>query len=823
MYILKRPIVWVAGILLLFFMIFRLLAGNELEERYYSMDKELDDSTRAEVSGTLDHVESKPKSYYLYLKKVSVTCKNTKNVYYFSDFLAVMSGFQEDSCQPGNVLLISGSVKSFDVPTNPGQFDERSYYKEKNIYYKVYGDSCRIMSPENNQILIAVYRVKDALKQVYQKCLPEKDAGIITAMLLGDRSTLDVDVRQLYQVNGIGHLLAISGLHISIICMALYRGLRLIFYLIESFIPQESSVFSFYRKYIEKIPFLLTCCFLLFYGKMTGFGISTSRAVVMMILALLAGELGKSYDAFTAMGVSGILIWLQNPYAVTSSSFLLSYSAMAGVYLVLPALEIFFFGTLKEQRARLRESRRRERELTANIPLKKRSSCSDAHTNIFTLISPLSIKMMSFLIVGKKKLISSLLCSFAIWLATLPVLCWFFYEFPTYGIVLNLFVLPLASVLVIAGMLGGVLGVFFLPLGKCILFPVHGILSFYEAVCRLFQKLPQSVQITGRPRTESILLYYLVLFFLCLILTKKMGRRESFIRYSRIAVSCLLALGMTALFSVEKVKGFSCTVMDVGQGDGLVLRTESGKTVLVDGGSSSVSQVGKYRILPFLKYYGIRHIDYMIVTHEDEDHISGQMELVETGKASGISVGCLLMPEPDVSCTGKNYSRMEELAREAQIPLNKIHRGDRIVLGELSLRCLHPAKGFAAESANAYSTTLDVHYRGRSMLLTGDLEKNGEAAVTETLENYEILKVAHHGSKNSSAEEYLAKVQPRAAVISCGKDNRYGHPHRELLERLALYTDKIYRTDESGAVFLETDGRGWRIRGYRDGADFPVR
>lgn len=770
----KRPIIWVVGILFFFFVVTQVCYGEKQEEIFYSMDQVIQKKTQAKVVGRLHHIENKPNSSYFYLKKVSVTLSGTNQCYYFSDFLAIQTQNQKISFYPGNLLQISGSVESFCSPTNPGQFNEKSYYKEKNIYYKIIGDSWEVTDTSTNPCLTLLYQTKEALKQVYENCLPKKEAGIVTAMLLGDKSTLDMDVRELYQTNGIGHLLAISGLHISILCMALYGGLR-------------------YCPLPKTVPFLITVLFLLAYGIMTGFSISTSRAVIMMILFLLAKEWGRSYDPITAMGLSAVIIWLQKPCAIFSSSFLLSYGAMAGVCLVLPAIKVFFQGTWQEQQAKSRKKRRSQRELAENSSFGK---------------------IYLFFHRKKEQLISSICCSLAIWFATVPILCYFFYEFPTYGILLNLFVLPLASVLVITSMLGGIAGLFFLPAGKGILCIARGILFFYEKICQFFQNLPEPIQITGCPEPGKIFLYYGILWILCFILLKRLYHQERFLTYSRSIICCCFLAGLMILFSPKTIRGFSCIIMDVGQGDGILLRTEQGKTILVDGGSTSISQVGKYRIIPCLKYYGIRKIDYMIMTHEDEDHVSGQRELLEAGKETGISIGCYLLPEPDSSSTGDNYHQMEQLAKAAQVSQRKIHRGDRILLGQLCVTCLHPEKGFVADSANAYSTTLSVTYKNRSILLTGDLEKNGEETLMASLGNYDILKVAHHGSKNSTPEEFLKIIRPYAAIISCGKNNRYGHPHGELIERLSLNTPNIYRTDERGAILLQTRGKEWRIRTY---------
>lgn len=778
----KRPLLWVFGILLVLFLVSRFFYGGKQDASYYVLDASFDESKEAVAIGQLDSIDTKPNSYYLYLKDISIKLHSEQKSYSFSNLLVVAKEISISDYKPGNKLKITGDIQKLQIPSNPGQFDEKAYYKEKNIYYKMFSSEIQICNQKVSHLKSLLYQLKEDLALVYEKSLSSKDAGVISAMLLGDKSTLDMDIKELYQINGIGHILAISGLHISILCMIIYQFLSRIF------LPRP-------------IPLIITMFFLLAYGIMTGLGISTSRAIFMMIMLLLGKEMGRSYDPLTAMACSALLIFVQKPYAVFSCSFLLSYSAVLGVVLVMPVLKGIFLGTLHEQNRKHRKQRRKQKEQISNWRFK----C-----------------IVKLLQVIKEKIESLLLCSISIWIATLPVMLYFYYEIPTYGILLNLFVLPLVSTIVVFSLLGGILGLFYLPLGKLILFLVHFILNFYEWLCNLFMEFPFPIQIIGCPLIYKIIIYYTILFIIILILRQQILYRQHFIYFHKII--CIIGFFLVLVLLVYKpsISSLQITMLDVGQGDGIFIQNEEGINILIDGGSTDTNQVGKYRILPFLKYNGIRNIDYMIMTHADEDHISGQLELLESYKTNGIHIGCYLLPNPAKSCIDNNYKNLVNAAQTAGVSTRYIQSGNIIRSGKLSLLCVHPDKGFETNSANAYSTTLSLVYGKNTMLLTGDLEGNGEDTLMEKFSKhkfsfptkYDILKVAHHGSKNSSSEEYLARIFPTVSLISCGKNNRYGHPHAELLERLHSVNSRVYQTSEDGAIFLYSDGNTWKIKTY---------
>ncbi len=249
-------------------------------------------------------------------------------------------------------------------------------------------------------------------------------------------------------------------------------------------------------------------------------------------------------------------------------------------------------------------------------------------------------------------------------------------------------------------------------------------------------------------------------------------------------------------------------MLDVGQGDALFLETAGGTTFLVDGGSSSVKEVGTYRILPFLKSRGVRVLHYAAVTHTDGDHISGIEELLEqSGEPGGVKIETLLL---SVQAEGEEAGRaLRELAKRKGVSVRHIQAGDMLRDESTRIACLHPEEGKAYGDSNGMSLVLHLVYGEFSLLLTGDLEQEGEE---EILKRYpvpacRVLKAGHHGSKTSTTEQWLRAVEPKLTLISCGEENAYGHPHRETLERLSAAGSRVSITALQGAVTLHSDGR----------------
>ena len=267
---------------------------------------------------------------------------------------------------------------------------------------------------------------------------------------------------------------------------------------------------------------------------------------------------------------------------------------------------------------------------------------------------------------------------------------------------------------------------------------------------------------------------------------------------------------------------FSITALDVGQGDALVV--ESGRFLMLnDGGSSSASAIGEKRILPYLKQRGIAALDAVVVTHPDADHTNGILELLELigEQKTALRIRHLFLP---VWMKGSEKENPFILAaQKAGIMVEYLKKGDEIRAGELTVSVLHPGAGedYTGEE-NAGSVVLQLSCGACRALLTGDLEGSGEEEVLGAAERCQILKVAHHGSRNSTSEAFLNRIQPQISLISCAWPGRYGHPHRELLERLRACKSHIYGTPVDGAVTVQLKRDRLAVHGYRSDVEFPV-
>jgi competence protein ComEC len=353
-----------------------------------------------------------------------------------------------------------------------------------------------------------------------------------------------------------------------------------------------------------------------------------------------------------------------------------------------------------------------------------------------------------------------------------------------------------------------------MPAGIFLIGGANYILRFYEWICRFGSRIPGNLVTVGKPTQLQVFLYLAIVTVFLLVAT----------RYSKKYSVIILSLAFFILILPRRNVGLEITMLDVGQGEAIYIESDSGTTYLIDGGSSDVKKLGLYRLSPFLRSQGTDRIDYAIITHSDNDHISGLMELIEQEQ---IKITRLVLPY--VKVKDKAYMKLEAIASEYDIAIQYISSGDLLQDGSISMLCLHPSINYEASSANGYSTVLSISYGEFDMLLTGDLERDGEELLTELLQNtakqrefvfhpvidYDILKVAHHGSKNSTYKEFLDLIRPELSIISCGKDNSYGHPHQELLDRLKSVGSDVRTTSVGGAITIRTDGSRLEIMEYR--------
>lgn len=661
----------------------------------------------------------------------------------------------------GNIIKVRGKLRQFEEAANKGNFDSRKYYLSLGFYGKIEAGTIEVINSEYSGIRQGLYEMRmEIIERLEKLCSDNKGIfsiinnknGIIGAIILGDKTDLDSDIKELYSVSGIAHILAISGLHISFIGMAIYRLLR--------------RRFRFLFSAAVSIPVVLS------FGIMSGFGISTIRAIIMFILKIIGEVLGRKYDAITAISLAGLVLLVQNPFVVCNSGFQMSFGAIIAIVLILPIVE--------------------EILNTDN------------------------------------KIIKVLSANFTISLVMNPILAWNYYELPTFSFLLNIVVVPLMSVVIVSSIVGIFCSCIMFGFGKVVIFPGCGILELYTFLCNIINKSSVASIVVGQPKVTIIIVYYaillVVLFGLKNIRTKytraekerniikketglvleKKAKKERRIKGQNVKLRLACIAGFLLLnnliYYIPNL-GFYITFINVGQGDGILIHGDNGTKVMVDGGSTSEKQVAKNCIVPYLKAEGIGTIDYSIITHTDKDHISGILEILENNNSNRIRIKNLVMP--DINMKDDTYNELIEKAKLKKINVLYIKKGDTLSLGKTKIKCIYPETTTTASDKNDYCTVLSVKNKTSKILLTGDISKEIEEKIKDDIEeNYTVLKVAHHGSNYSSSEKFLKKVNPKYSIISVGKNNSYGHPGNETMERLRKQGGVIYRTDEKGGITI---------------------
>ena len=731
-----------------------MLMSNEITTRNHIYD--LKENTVI-VQGKIYKIENTAFGKNIYLKGVEVE-NGEKNVSVKRIFVNTE---KIPNVKIGNIIKVRGKLRQFEEAANKGNFDSRKYYLSLGFYGKIEAGTIEIINSNYSGIRQGLYELRmEIIERLEKLCSDNKGIfsiinnknGIIGAIILGDKTDLDSDIKELYSVSGIAHILAISGLHISFIGMAIYRLLR--------------RRFRFLFSAAVSIPVVLS------FGIMSGFGISTIRAIIMFILKIMGEVLGRKYDAITAISLAGLVLLVQNPFVVCNSGFQMSFGAIIAIVLILPIVE--------------------EILNTDN------------------------------------KIIKVLSANFTISLVMNPILAWNYYELPTFSFLLNIVVVPLMSVVIVSSIVGIFCSCIMFGFGKAVIFPGCGILELYTFLCNIINKSSVASIVVGQPKVTIIIVYYaillVVLFGLKNIRTKytraekerniikketglvleKKAKKERRIKGQnvKLRLACIAGfLLLNYLIYYIPNPGFYITFINVGQGDGILIHGDNGTKVMVDGGSTSEKQVAKNCIVPYLKAEGIGTIDYSIITHTDKDHISGILEILENNNSNRIRIKNLVMP--DINMKDDTYNELIEKAKLKKINVLYIKKGDTLSLGKTKIKCIYPETTTTASDKNDYCTVLSVKNKTSKILLTGDISKEIEEKIKDDIEeNYTVLKVAHHGSNYSSSEKFLKKVNPKYSIISVGKNNSYGHPGNETMERLRKQGGVIYRTDEKGGITI---------------------
>ena len=612
--------------------------------------------------------------------------------------------------EPGDTF--SGSFR-FRV-TTPGGAEEATYHQGKGIFLLAYqNDDVTVSKTEKRDWRDIPAKLRSRIKAIVLSSFPEDTASFARALLQGDTTGLDYETDTALKISGIRHIVAVSGLHISIL-----------FALVSTMTLKKRLLTA-----VLGFPALLL------FAAAAGFTPSVVRACVMSGLMLLSSLLEKEYDGPTALAVSALGMLIVNPLVITSMGFQLSVSSVAGIFLFSPGIRKWISGCF-----------------------------SDGKGNR-----------------GKRAFVRWFSGSVAVTLGaqvlTTPLCAWYFGTVSLIGVVTNLLVLWLIPVLFC-----GIISVCLLSLvwqtGAALL---AGVLSLpIRLVLGLAKGLAQFPPAAVYTRSVYIVAWLVFAYVLLVFFLLSKNRKPA-------VLSCCAAMGLCAALAASwaepMLNDVSLTVLDVGQGQCLLLQSE-GRTFLVDCGGDSDTKTADVATETLLSQ-GITKLDGLILTHCDRDHAGAAGNLL-----SRVDTDLLVLPAVDselADCTsGEVVYARDDL---------------QLTFGDTSITVYAPT--FPGNS-NENSLCILFDTKKCDILITGDRDGFGERMLLRhaDIPEVDVLIAGHHGSKNSTCEELLCAVRPEIVCISVGADNPYGHPSQELLQRLAEHGCTVFRTDQNGDIII---------------------
>ena len=614
--------------------------------------------------------------------------------------------------EPGT--LLSGPFR-FKV-TAPGGMKESTYYQGEGVFLLAYQEDELIVTAgeQNGRDIPAILRQR--MLKILAEMLPEDVSTFAKALLLGDTSDLDYATKTDFTVSGIRHIVAVSGLHVSILFTL-------------------TQLLAFRKRYLSAILAFPT---LFLFAAVTGFTPSVSRACIMSGLMMAASLFHREYDGATSLSAAGLILLLWNPLVIASVSYQLSFASVAGIFLFAPGIRTWIL------------------------------SCFDGKK------------------AGKAKrafvrwLAMSVSVTLGATVATVPLCAYYFGVVSLASVVTNLLVLWAVSVIFYGLILLCLLALFWTAGASMWGKLVSVLIRYVLWMAKTIADFPLSALYT-----RSVYVVVWLVFVYLLLIVFLLSKNKNPVRFSCCAILGLCA-ALLASWAEPMTDDVRFTVLDVGQGQCLLLQSE-GKAYMVDCGGSSNAEAADTAAETLLSQ-GISKLDGLILTHYDRDHAGGTENLL-----TRIDAELLILP-PEYS--------------ELKLPVKQtlyVRENMDLDAGDTKIRI------FASEipgNRNENSLCVLFDTQNCDILITGDRDGFGERMLLRNahIPEVDVLVAGHHGSKNATCEELLSAVRPEIVCISAGRNNTFGHPAPELLQRLETFGCSVYRTDLHGDIIIRCVG-----------------
>jgi len=616
----------------------------------------------------------------------------------------------ENNFKLGDKVKISGTLNKPKNNTIPNLFNYKNYLYNNGIFWTVSIDNIDKTNANDNIFLKAKNYFIDRIDKI------KNTKKYLYAFILGDSSKIDSNVKDSYQNNGISHLFAVSGMHVSLF--------------------MEMILFVLKKLNIkELISYLIAIIFLIFYMFITNFSPSILRAGILFILLSINKIFKLNIKTINIMIILLSIILIINPFLIFNLGFQFSY--------IISLFLIVFQSIISKQ------------------------------NNYFKQL--LVVSLISFVV-------------------SLPISIYNFYQINIFGILLNLLFVPLVSFIIF-------------PLSLItFIFPIFDnilifIINIMEYLSLLFNNVEILKLFLAKPPFPIVILYYLVIIF---VLYKV---KENNYKCILLLVLIILMHSNISYFNSDA----KVTMLDVGQGDSTLITLPHNKgNIIVDTGgkisynkddwmkTNSNSSIVKNSLIPYFKSIGIKKLEYLVISHGDYDHMGEAINLVNNFKVEKVIFNCGEFNELEqnlIKVLDKKEIPYYSCIKELNIDNNKLYFLNNKDYGNEN------------DNSNVIYTKLNNH----KFLFMGDAGVEVEEDLIEkyNLQNIDVLKVGHHGSKTSSSKNFIDKITPEYSIISVGKNNRYGHPNDNVLDNLE--DSKIYRTDQDGSIIFKIKNNKLKI------------
>ena len=642
-------------------------------------------------------------------------------------------------------------------PTNPGQRDRRGEDQAQGIAFlarPVRGQWSAIGFPPPPARFQRDYRERFA--ELCARAIDEGNAArLVRTLGLGDRAALPEETLSDFRDTGLAHLLSVSGLHVGVVALGLCRLLR---WLLTRF-----SALTL-RCDVPRLAALLTVPMCWLYVFLSGAEVPAVRSGVMVSALFLARVLGRDDDAPSALCLAALVILARDPAALRSISFQLSFVAVASLMLGTRPLNEWL-----SRRLSLDESDERSRLLRC-----ARWLCA---TLAATAIASL---------------------------ATAPLVARAFGQTSIVAVLANLVALPLGSALTVLSACAALAMSLCEPIAALLLCLCDPLAALLLEITRLFASLPWASLDVSPPTGAVVAAAYACLLALWLW---PRSRRAGMLS------ACIGALGLVVFAGLPWMarhmdRSLRVTFFDIGQGDAALVRFPDGQTMLIDGGGDPEGRwrVGERVLVPALRALGVERLDIAMLSHPHPDHANGLIE-----SAAALRPREIWIARGQTQVPGGLSRALVDAAPKAQIV--ELAAGDRRELSGVEVAILHPPPNAPHLGENDASLSARLSLGEISFLFTGDIEALGEQALLSAGRDLRatVLKAPHHGSRTSSTPEFVAATSPGHVVFSCGRDNRFGFPHAEIVARYESRGSAIHRTDRDGAITFVTDGQSLNV------------